>query len=281
MAEAFYLTPEDQALLRQMLGEWKARNKKHGPREHIQLDDGFAPEVYFAYIPAGIPVRDGNIVNWAIGTVYRVLPSGILEITPIDKKVYNPSPDFPIAADSWVPVWRDKFGTWLAQAPGSGGTGTGTTSDSNEWIPARVIGAGQSEYDGYTLKKLGFSRRTRQFFELEGEGTTIQGYRLNSADVDPPLIKIGQDVLVRQSPVGTGTGTFAESTDGYWEVTAWGGQHSLVDEVLIHVEPVCINNTTYLDLYFERKRKQAREQCWTVPVVGDEPTALGPGCAEE
>lgn len=134
--EAFYLTAQDVAVIREFLGQWGKRKRNNGPRETIQLDDGFAPEVYLAYIPAGIPHRTGTTVNSAPGTVYRILKDELV-ITSIDKTIYNPSLTVDIPVDSWAVVLRDKFGTWMAQAAlgdgGDGGDGTGTCGDCG-WL---------------------------------------------------------------------------------------------------------------------------------------------------
>jgi len=129
--EAFYLTDADRQALQEMLVQWRRM------RGNIPLRSGDdvghqAPEIYVAKpqessgIPAMTPAAGTATFDEpgeALCDIYQiVVTAGVPEIQPtgLEKTVYNVSTT---AIDQvLVVVKRDKYGRWLAEAPGTGGS---------------------------------------------------------------------------------------------------------------------------------------------------------------
>lgn len=142
------MTQADRDLIQRFLDE-KRRSPintpgrgREGETEH---EEWLTPEVYVARVADdGIPAligsadesvigNDGDIPGYADCYIYRIsVATGVpklRKVSPAKKRVYNL---FGSIIDSvpWIPVMRDKFGSWLAMGGGTVDVGTGT--DTNE-----------------------------------------------------------------------------------------------------------------------------------------------------
>ena len=143
MAAANVLSENDVRILQGVINDVKVL-RVQSQKEDSNARDQTAPEVYIALTPDdGIPalsptgvgddisistgtgtgtttIEDpgptaGDTPGSAVCTIYRVI-GGTLSNTRKTRTVYNLSLD--AIAESWVPVTRDKYGTWVALVTG-------------------------------------------------------------------------------------------------------------------------------------------------------------------
>jgi hypothetical protein len=111
---------EDLALLREMVREFRQRREPSwfGPP---LSEDPEAPDTYAALTPAaGIPALAGAVPGSASCAVYQVVRDAgtspaLLRAGELSEAVYNLGATA-VPGNAYVPVHRDKFGTWLVQA---------------------------------------------------------------------------------------------------------------------------------------------------------------------
>ncbi len=133
MAEKlFLLKADDLAILREVIDDYRKRRYSTPGRARIEPDEHQAPEVYIARTPAsGIDALRGHSgtditddePGSALCNIYRIVPTAapagtdtnaeIRAVESFEKRIYNLS-STAVAADSWIPVMRDKYGYWLA-----------------------------------------------------------------------------------------------------------------------------------------------------------------------
>lgn len=128
----FGLSAADVAELRLLVQERRQRVRNPQGRPAVVSEEITAPEVYVARVPPGgiAGIIDANLSSVECD-VYRRLPNGD-DLVPagFTKDVYNLSP-FAVRGRQFVPVARDKFGTWYVTASctdcgDDANTGTGT-----------------------------------------------------------------------------------------------------------------------------------------------------------
>lgn len=89
----------------------RPKTTPHQPR--TDLENHQAPEVYIAITPpGGIPARSGLTFGSADCTIQQILSSGVVALN-FTKPVRNASTTA-ISGNDYIPVARDKFGTWFA-----------------------------------------------------------------------------------------------------------------------------------------------------------------------
>lgn len=120
MPEIPYLTAADVAFLKEMANYYRNRRPEQ-LRGQVDEDEVLAPETYLAKtMGSGMSGLQETITYDRPGfgdcQVYRVIDAGpYTQLEPVRgliKTVFNLSVDS-IPANSWVPVTRDKFGTWI------------------------------------------------------------------------------------------------------------------------------------------------------------------------
>lgn len=150
--EIMVMTQADRDLIQRFLDEKRRApvnptgRGREGVTEH---EEWLTPEVYIAKIAnttTGIPALvgsggdadavgfAGDEPGYADCTIYRILAESgtpkLRKVSSVGRRVYNIFPEA-IVDTPWIPVTRDKFGSWLAM--GSVGTvGTGTDGGSGE-----------------------------------------------------------------------------------------------------------------------------------------------------
>lgn len=132
------LTESDRNVLLNLIEENRQRYRS-GRTKHDPPDVGNAPDVYIARTPdGGIPALNVEIPAPSIITgtgtdIYDEPGSATCTIYAMRSPVYGTGPDelrsagftrtvynlstSAIPANTWVTVWRDKFGRWFAMAP--------------------------------------------------------------------------------------------------------------------------------------------------------------------
>lgn len=139
----FVLSEQDRRFLQEVLNDYRDRVGNTEGRTGPPRTDPQAPEVYVAFtrsggIPAlttvaGTGTGDEDRPGYADETpIYRVVVSEaglhqLLPVTGLTRRVYNLSTTA-VAASTWVLVFRDKFGFWFANPPGTGGGGGETAT---------------------------------------------------------------------------------------------------------------------------------------------------------
>lgn len=133
MPEAFFLSEQDREILRSMLADFKHRNRNPQQRPNVPEELDWSPEVYIAYTRGeavdGLDdqdttgtgqTEDDDKPGWAICDIWRIVGYGddaeMLRVG-INKTVYNFATR-EIPKWTWIPVIRDKFGSWLFAAYG-------------------------------------------------------------------------------------------------------------------------------------------------------------------
>lgn len=138
MADAYFITPADREVLKQMAAWWRRRGNPRGGNYVPDEEASQAPEVYVAYVPtAGIAALSAGDYTTGTGTgtrladdvppstvcdIYQVVRGDTVSLAPIARSepiynVYNTA----VAGDQWVLVVREKFGSWQVIPPPSGG----------------------------------------------------------------------------------------------------------------------------------------------------------------
>jgi hypothetical protein len=152
------LTEADVKLLKEMANAYRTDYLHTRNRGAEKEEQGFTPEVYVARTPvAGIPGLDLGVWTTGSGTgtvasddtpgsaqcfVYRLLPNGgVLHPLHVKRLVYNLSTDSVIGG-IWVPVIRDKFGSWFVAGAGAAGGGGGSSIAVDVVHVAEVSGTG-------------------------------------------------------------------------------------------------------------------------------------------
>lgn len=111
------LSPSDVKLIQGLLDESRRRL---GIRSRTVEIDYVSHDTYLAYVDSDIPASTGGAGTGSgldsspgVGTcsVFKLMDDGTLGHVILDIDVYNPSRTA-IAADRWLLVTRDKFGTW-------------------------------------------------------------------------------------------------------------------------------------------------------------------------
>lgn len=216
-----------------------------------------SPEVYIAKTPAsGILALDSSVgtgtdpdttpsIYSAECDIYRVSQVQgtstfeLSRIVGLNRDVYNlSSTDVP--GDAWVPIIRDKFGTWIATAPasstsvdtgtGDDDTGTGTSSPSNDEL-VKVSAA--DPVSSYLIHKL----QAGDYIDVDevvGTGSTGNYLRVSwvppdpdstgtGADDDPDLIPLDvvSNVCITVTDTGTGDDT-GTAGDGPYSIDVIG-----------------------------------------------------------
>lgn len=149
----FFLTDSDRRALQTLIDRERRGIRNTTGRANdgggIEDQEQQGPEVYVALVPAGgIPARVGIVPGSAVCTIYQiheeVVGTGIeAELTPITgttRKVWNLSLSA-IDGGEYVPVHRDKFGSWLASAS-TATTGTGTGTGTGDGPPVDDVPGG-------------------------------------------------------------------------------------------------------------------------------------------
>lgn len=147
---AYVFTEDDRQKLLELYHRdrnYTANVQNRPPSVPSEFDDYYAPEVYIAKVPdAGIPARVGTVPGAATCDIYQLIPpevgtGAITQVEALQKTVSNLSTT-KVKPDSgtqlWVPVIRDKWGSWLAGAvppkPGPGDPGGPVSSAScGDW----------------------------------------------------------------------------------------------------------------------------------------------------
>lgn len=194
-------------------------------------EDHQAPEVYIArpQTAEGIPglIRgtdpDPDIAGVATCDIYRILLNSmgqaeIVGILELDREVYNLSEDS--IGQDWIIVHRDKFGYWLTQPPGTGGSSflrvraEILSVDCPDFIPSESDAYLKSAICKVLSRPCGVSRVTGEnddgeilvydrlgcvFNEAEGD---LIGRQLKADYLDSGFLGTGTVIE------GTGTGTF-------------------------------------------------------------------------
>ncbi len=152
MAETvFVLDEEDAKLLRELLRREKHRTPKTLRAPSIELQDETTTECYFIRSPVdGISALSTNVESTGTGTtteddepgtaecvIYRLVDevSGYLieDLQGATQRVFNLF-GYPVPANSWVPVVRDKAGYWLVTSASQVYTLTVKESDDSEIV---------------------------------------------------------------------------------------------------------------------------------------------------
>jgi hypothetical protein len=148
MDRGYILSEEDRGVLLDMIKREMERSRSTPNRssnDRTDHEEIFPPEVYVAYTPLlGIPgmtfrsvTGTGTRAGTGTGTgtrgpwpghaqcdIYHAVPDAddVLELVSMgfNQVVYNLS-ETPIPGATWVLTWRDKPGTWFAEAPVTGG----------------------------------------------------------------------------------------------------------------------------------------------------------------
>lgn len=165
-----------------------------------------APEVYIARVPdAGIPAlgegNTGTASDDAPGSadcdIYKINDDDDLErVATLEKTVYNLSTKK--IMERWVPVFRDKFGKWLAQGPQGVNarfwfTANGSKTSSGVSVAVTVVRMLQGDQPTGTITA-----------HDPGVGYTTESGTLGLASVDDDG-KVWIDFVVCASSPGTGT----------------------------------------------------------------------------
>lgn len=147
---AYVFTEDDRQKLLELYHRdrnYTANVQNRPPSVPGDPDDYYAPEVYVAKVPdAGIPARVGTVPGSATCDIYQLIPpevgtGAITQVEALQKTVSNLSTTI-VKPDSgtqlWVPVIRDKWGSWLVGAvppkPGPGDPGGPVSSAScGDW----------------------------------------------------------------------------------------------------------------------------------------------------
>jgi hypothetical protein len=131
-----YLTDADKRVLREMVVEY--RNRKVNTTGRTTPEDA-KPQTTHAYIArtptCGIRGRVGNTVGRADCAVYTVI-NGVFQSVDVVLEVVNTSVE-DITGDSFVPIAREKFGTWVAT-----GSVYGTTCEDTFPVDGTDTGTG-------------------------------------------------------------------------------------------------------------------------------------------
>ncbi len=120
MADGYYLSESDLAVLKEMLAWYKRQpgntQNRHGDSS-IDFADHPAPEVYVAFTPlAGIPALVDATPGSATCDIYRILNGVLVPAgSPLQRTVYNIS-QTTVVGGTYVKVERDKWGSWVTEA---------------------------------------------------------------------------------------------------------------------------------------------------------------------
>lgn len=143
------LTPDDHALLRQMMAWWQ-QQPESTMGETDRSRPSQAPETYIALVGGSdIAERVGTTPGSASCAIYKINTGGTLESAGFSKTVYNLS-TAAVPANSYTPVYRDKFGKWITQGrdePDDVGTGECTDKIGGQDVDdLGVVSADDAEY---------------------------------------------------------------------------------------------------------------------------------------
>jgi len=195
MADSVWLSEKDRRILQEALDLiYRLPIRPRTPRTTNDQPPP-APEVYIAWTgDNGVPSLEpetgtgtgtypgGDFPGYATLDIYRIIhPDGgtpYLLTIEANRRVYNLTTD-PIPRRRWIPVARDKWGSWLALSEGIEGEDTGTGTDEN-----LVFGCGLTQ-DGATVS-------------IDFDNLLSTGLQLDESG-DCPKIQVVPD--------GTGTGT--------------------------------------------------------------------------
>lgn len=194
--KGYYLSEGDRKALTELLREHRQRPPNATNRPDPEGEDWFTPEVYIAKTPPeGIPalvegpdtgteLGEGDEPGFADCDIYRIITfSGNPELVPVSglsKRVYNLTPDSPdesttgtadvisgaVAGNIWIPVARDKFGSWMALT----GAGGGSVGAGFDYVLANASGTSVS----------GTVQTWNGSAWVDGEATTLKGSNAGS-----------------------------------------------------------------------------------------------------
>jgi hypothetical protein len=135
MAKGYFLSEQDRDDLRSLLEWWREQPLNRPQRQQLESADHPSSScIYIANSGAGIPaltrgVGTGSGTSWADTPGYAdcdieriTITADIPDLygTHFQQRVYNLG-DTAIPADTWIPVGRDKYGSWISlyQEPAS------------------------------------------------------------------------------------------------------------------------------------------------------------------
>lgn len=139
MAKGYLLSEDDVRFLRK-LRRWFDHVVVGSESNEYARHPNQASDVYIARVPAGgIPALSdvgtaGDTPGSATCQIYKIDSSGVLVDAGFSLTVYNLSRE-PIDS-KYVPVYKTKFGKWVAHTEEEYGTGTGTGTGTAvcEWL---------------------------------------------------------------------------------------------------------------------------------------------------
>lgn len=153
---ASFLSKEDIDILKQIARERRANGGgiKKPTREDFDPAEkiGQVNDTYVALVPTGgiDAVADstgtggGEEPGSAVCDIYKISRDGILISTGLSRKIWNTTSNA-LGEGDWIPVSRDKFGSWLAMAGGGAGEHvlfriTAADTDCCVSVTATVVG---------------------------------------------------------------------------------------------------------------------------------------------
>ena len=111
-ASKHYLSDEDVVILNEVIAAVKG--ERIGGGKHRAEDQAFSPECYVALPQADISARSGTTAGSGVCDIYYVDPDGELTaVSSFEQTVFNLR-DSSLAAAEYIPVIRDKYGSWIA-----------------------------------------------------------------------------------------------------------------------------------------------------------------------
>lgn len=121
-----FLTDEDHSILQELIRDRKGGRINAPNRQTPRLSDEGAshqaPEVYIAIVPTGgLDGRTGTTPGSAQCNIHRIVAGALEEVPSFTETIYNIS-ESAIGEDQYISVKRDKYGTWLADTGGGGGS---------------------------------------------------------------------------------------------------------------------------------------------------------------